>query len=625
MKILTPTFLVIWIAVSIAPSAIAQKGKEIVYPGIQSQFMTRVLTGENKTIPGKLSTPYPTIHNLAIEWEIEGDDNLNGVVEVKYRKSGGENWMNAMPLTRVPAMAFTAGSKPNSSVLRWSNKHSGSILDLEADTDYEIVCSLNDPDGGEEERKVLVKTRPVPREMGGANYIPVTPKTFKETADNAKPGDVLILAPGHYGYYAALKDGEPGKPIVFRADTFDFRERDFTPEQKGHRTYVIFDGFSMQNRKHLHLEGILSTNTIDLFYAESCVVSKCIVSAIFGIVSGQQGMRNSSPDVYNRIQPSHDELLYAERETARTLIPPHSTNCYIADNIVLGVSAWLPAVIHAYGKNVGEGIQISGPGNIICHNKVIGFRDCISIMENSYAENQVCIDIYNNDIYSGADDGIEVDYIFNNCRIMRNRITNCMRGIAAAPVLGGPAYIIRNVIYNTEHIWQLGRIGSGYVALHNTSVKSGDAVRTEHHLHALVRNNIFLGGGEQAQAVVTSGTVYDYLDYDYNAYGVEGSSFKGTLAGVDFDSEKSLRENTMEKHGLQIGVKDFAEKISIPKSIFPEVLPVDLSLSAGSAAIDAGQLIPNINANFTGSAPDIGAYEFGMPIPHYGPRGLLDK
>lgn len=605
-------------------SAIAQEGKMIVYP-CNEQSMTRILTGMDKTVPGKLSAPYPTIHNLAIEWEIEGDDNLNGVVQIKYRKSGDSAWLKSMPLTRVPSMAFDAGPLPKSSIFRWKNKHSGSILNLEPDTEYEISCSLNDPDGGKEERTLSVKTRSVPQEMNVARYVPVTPENFKAVADKAQPGDVLLLAPGYYGYYAALKDGEQDKPIIFRADPFDFRERNFTPDQKGHRTNVIFDGFSLQNRKHVYLEGILSTNTIDLFFAESCAVSKCIVSAIFGIVSGQQSMSNKSPDVYARIQPSHNELLYASRNTPRTLIPPHSTNCYIADNIVMGVNPWLPGVIHASGKNVGEGIQISGPGNVVCYNKVIGFRDCISIMEDSWAENQVCNDIYNNDVYVGADDGIEVDYIFNNCRIMRNRITNCMRGIAVAPSLGGPAYLIRNVIYNTEIAWQLGRIGSGYIALHNTSVKTGDAIRTEAHLHAKVKNNIFIGGSEKALAVQTRDTVRGYLDYDYNGYGMEDAPFRGSLNGAGFDSEESLRANTTEKHGVKIGLKDFAEAIKIPNSIFPEVLPADLSLSTQSKAIDAGEPIPNINDDFTGKAPDLGAYEYGQPIPHYGPRGLLEK
>ena len=36
--------------------------------------------------------------------------------------------------------------------------------------------------------------------------------------------------------------------------------------------------------------------------------------------------------------------------------------------------------------------------------------------------------------------------------------------------------------------------------------------------------------------------------------------------------------------------------------------------------IDAGIVLPNINDEFTGRAPDLGAFELGKPLPHYGPR-----
>jgi len=31
-------------------------------------------------------------------------------------------------------------------------------------------------------------------------------------------------------------------------------------------------------------------------------------------------------------------------------------------------------------------------------------------------------------------------------------------------------------------------------------------------------------------------------------------------------------------------------------------------------------VLPSINDDFTGRAPDIGAYETGRPVPQYGPR-----
>ena len=47
---------------------------------------------------------------------------------------------------------------------------------------------------------------------------------------------------------------------------------------------------------------------------------------------------------------------------------------------------------------------------------------------------------------------------------------------------------------------------------------------------------------------------------------------------------------------------------------------VDLRLRRGAAAIDAGVVLPNINDGYEGRAPDLGAYEFGRELPHYGPR-----
>jgi hypothetical protein len=53
--------------------------------------------------------------------------------------------------------------------------------------------------------------------------------------------------------------------------------------------------------------------------------------------------------------------------------------------------------------------------------------------------------------------------------------------------------------------------------------------------------------------------------------------------------------------------------------IYP-VAGYDFGLRPKSKAIDAGVMLPNINDNFSGKAPDIGALEVGQPLPHYGPR-----
>ncbi|NLT50467.1 MAG: T9SS type A sorting domain-containing protein, partial [Ignavibacteria bacterium] len=45
-----------------------------------------------------------------------------------------------------------------------------------------------------------------------------------------------------------------------------------------------------------------------------------------------------------------------------------------------------------------------------------------------------------------------------------------------------------------------------------------------------------------------------------------------------------------------------------------------LTLKEGCNAIDAGIALNNINENFTGEAPDLGAFEFGIDVLEYGPR-----
>ncbi len=64
-------------------------------------------------------------------------------------------------------------------------------------------------------------------------------------------------------------------------------------------------------------------------------------------------------------------------------------------------------------------------------------------------------------------------------------------------------------------------------------------------------------------------------------------------------------------------------KVSPPDPNDPQHLTkpedYDFSLAHASAAIDKGAVLPNITDGFTGRAPDLGAFEYGRPLPHYGP------
>ena len=124
------------------------------------------LTPADSTTPGALTFPYPTINNLSVEWLIDGDDDLDATVAVRYRVQGTSPWNNAMNLLRVPAGSTGEG-------FTWVNRFAGSILDVQAATTYEIELTLTDPDGGSLAPQVhAVTTRAVPTPMAGARSSP---------------------------------------------------------------------------------------------------------------------------------------------------------------------------------------------------------------------------------------------------------------------------------------------------------------------------------------------------------------------------------------------------------------------------------------------------------------------
>jgi hypothetical protein len=247
-------------------------------------------------------------------------------------------------------------------------------------------------------------------------------------------------------------------------------------------------------------------------------------------------------------------------------------------------------------------------------------------MEDQHVVDQTCIDIYNNDIYRGLDDAIEADFCFSNCRIYNNRITNCYMGLSSQPGLGGPNYFVRNVMYNIINGGlKLQRGSQGDVILHNTMIKVGRGLggNSAPVDYAYFRNNLAIGGPipekEYGKWGVGNPWAADirkpgrHCSFDYDAVGVYGTPYKAMIG------DKAFAE--VEKHGIEgITLEETFSGVDFPNPPVPERDVPDLRLRAGSRVIDAGVVLPNINDDYTGAAPDCGAYEFGQDLPHYGPR-----
>jgi hypothetical protein len=153
------------------------------------------------------------------------------------------------------------------------------------------------------------------------------------------------------------------------------------------------------------------------------------------------------------------------------------------------------------------------------------------------------------------------------------------------------------------------------------------------------RNNLILGRSEVPE-VFTVDTFANYSTSDYNGFHPnENADFSFMwnsppfATRADYTSKREERKfktlqdfvqaTGQDKHSILIGYDIFQNVTepdrSDPLKIYkPEAF--DFRLRPGAAAVDEGERMPNINDDFTGRAPDLGAYEIDRPLPHYGPR-----
>jgi hypothetical protein len=577
-------------------------------------------------------------------------------VDLSYRVSGQTAWKDGMPLLRM------GGEKIFRAPYTVPSGFAGSLIDLEPDTEYEVRLTMKDPDGvtGQAVQTTKVRTRGEPKAAVGGRVLHVYPLTWGNrpkdqpaftglmaaytgyvgTGDwnvvwlhKAEPGDTILVHAGLYkgdrhnyvdpygltfdGTYLLTAKGTPDKPIVIKA---------------AGDGEVIFDGdgafrlFDVMGSAYNIFDGITFRNTEVAFWAGVKEVAGAVGLAV-------RNCRFEGVGVGIQTQ-------YAG-----------SRNFYIADNIFIGrddhyrTLGWAgPANYGAHPINSYYAIKIYGAGHVIAHNGIAFFHDGISIDTHGLPESDelkaVAIDIYENDIYVTGDDFIEGDGGVHNIRIMRNRGVNAAHtGLSAQPIFGGPAYYIRNVIYNTPVALKFSN-PAGVVVLHNTLIAENSTNQQVSNAH--FANNLFLGT-DRAAGIASLGGPTTYSTYDYDGFrpnnGVEQQyTWLGAKppALIDYAQAQPQRFKTLaelaaatgqETHGVELDY-DVFENLRAPtppNSSQPgkpyEAADVNFKLKSGSKAVDAGVKIPNVNDGFAGRAPDLGAYELGQPAPVYGPRG----
>src|SRR5579864_6150627 len=632
-----------------------------------------------RTVAGDFVVEPPTLVSLGFEWRISGDDNRNARVDVTYRKKGEQQWRKGLPLLRLQHEQVSGGAPRDGGSHYFNyvapNMFAGSLLNLEPDTEYECRFVLSDPDGvrGKAEKTVVVRTRkePQPAECGRVYHVyPFGYKGAKrqpaftgllaayymgsDESDHSNvmpprvhPGDIILVHAGVYkdsrfvysgfdrtvaaygtpfdGTYYLTASGTADKPIVIKG---------------AGDGEVIFDGDGCQN-----LFNLMAAN---YNYFEGITVRNTNVAFLLGYknIAGSSGFTLKHSRIENIGRGVEDDW-------------SGSKNFYIADNVFIGrhnpkklQSWWTPAVwakFPGYPALITSeyAVKIYGQGHVVAYNYVANWHDGIDVATYGTpdgAPNDIpdrvplAIDFYNNDIHNMADNCFETDGGARNIRVFRNRCFNSAAGaLSVQPMFGGPVYFYQNVVYNAP-TGSLKYIegSSGILTYNNTIIGEGRAGPASNENF---RNNLILAQGAFGPVFAIT-TFTNYTNSDYNGFrpnpkaehSFEWNSppleipadFKNKVVNRNFKTLKEFREATgQEQHSVLLDYDTFVN-VKMPDMSDPQRVysaeHFDFRLKPGSAAVDAGVVLPNITDDFTGRAPDLGALELDRPIPHYGPR-----
>jgi hypothetical protein len=214
------------------------------------------------------------------------------------------------------------------------------------------------------------------------------------------------------------------------------------------------------------------------------------------------------------------------------------------------------------------------------------------------------VDVYDNYIHHIGDDAFEPEGACINHRFRENVVEHAFVGLSLAPITKGPVWALRTLYANyTGRAIKMDQKTDGIALIyHNTfwsdkrNINAIDLISPA--FNTVMRNNIFQSNGYLIKEVPTNSTGNDW---DYNNLHTTKSQFSPHFKWEKIDYYNI--EAFCAASGLECNSYVDDPGLTDPKhGIF--------TLQTTSPNLDQGLMIPGINDNFTGTAPDIGAYEY---------------
>jgi len=539
-----------------------------------------LLTGQTVNREDKNPYAVTTFECAGLYWRTAESGQCN----VKYREVKAAKWNDALPLVYDSR----------------DGEYRGSVINLKPDSDYEAELQ----NGGS---KTNIK--------------------FRTRSDKFPVGKTTILLPGESDKPVVIS--EPGTPEAYHLVTVPTGTKSVLNMENAGKygieidaDYVIIRGVEIRNAA---LDGIrIRRNRHDI------VIEQCHIT-FWGRIGG--------PHTYGNLEGGSDSGIYAENGTY---------NLTIQRNLIedpRGASNdWETG--HPDGPQ-GISVFSSNGGNVIRYNEIVstedhGFNDGIGGGSNfSFTGNMNRdSDIYGNIIRNMWDDAIECEGGNTNVRVWGNYIHLFYNGIATASTSKGPLYIFRNVSGESRSGHQ-NPVGGAFIktgernefgggrrfVFHNTILQPRgvlDVFSSHVNPNCYTRNNIFDVSGRLATDTEKE-PASDY-DYDY---------FSGSTRGKSAREEHSVRVSRTPS-GTRLFVSAYSLEFYPRSSINTikwgsqpyelgerKVYITDPVVWVPNPVIDSGIILPGFNDGFAGKAPDLGAFEVGLPPLQFGRRAYL--
>jgi len=520
----------------------------------------------------------PTFSSVGVYWSpAGGGSKVTG--KVSYRELGSSSWMQGSDLWFD---GRAVADRPA--------EYRGSLVDLEADTTYEVRLELAGTSTSVIER---VQTWSEDHPIGSVVELPAT---------STKPVDLQRI--GSPTGYVLLTGPNGGPATIDLQGKYDYGVR------LTNSAYVVIRGVTITGARHHGIQ--LGTSTSDDVHD----------IVIEGNDINHWGVKDSSgfgtpmdSAVYSNTSKLTRVVIQGNRMTS-----PNTT-----------ANSWSQS--HNGSKHPAgpQGITLlRGAGNnVIRHNDIVGdathhLNDGMGATANFGTSGFPGrdSDVYGNYIAYTWDDGIEAEGGGMNVRLYDNYVTEVYHAFGLAAVSQGPLYAYRNVqdVARSDATATYGQAmfkmggntykedfyGDGRTYLfHNTALKPLEGPRNRKAIEAgdgrvlrntISRNNILGTGAPSGSYSISDDSRSTTNSFDYDLY----NGLIRAAAGAESHGVKAEAV-----HAAGWGMDEKARTGSF-------------ALAAGSNGVDDGVPLPGFNDGWRGDAPDMGAQEAGSAPQVYG-------